>query len=160
MEDSLRMNANALDRHGVELIREFNNAPLINIDKHKVLQILVNLQRDAKHACEASRRADKRLTVGVANGDEWVNISVIDNGVGIPPENLAQICNLRLHHSQGWPWIRPAQRHAGSEGNRRLVDGSQRRPRRGRHVHIEAAVPTTGAPTWIDWMQRKTTAFR
>ena len=93
VEDSLRMNVNALDRHGVELIREFEDVPLINIDKHKVLQILVNLVRNAKYACEDSGRADKRLTVRVAKGGEWLNISVIDNGVGVPQENLTRIFN-------------------------------------------------------------------
>ena len=93
VEDSLRMNANALGRHGVELIREFEEVPLINIDKHKVLQILVNMVRNAKYACEESGRADKRLTLRVANGGEWLNISVIDNGVGVPQENLARIFN-------------------------------------------------------------------
>ena len=93
VEDSLRMNVNALDRHGVELIREFEEVPLINIDKHKVLQILVNLVRNAKYACEDSGRADKRLTVRVAKGGEWLNILVIDNGIGVPQENLTRVFN-------------------------------------------------------------------
>jgi signal transduction histidine kinase len=93
VEDSLRMNVNALGRHGVDLQREFEDVPLINVDKHKVLQILVNLVRNAKYACEESGRADKRLTVRVANGGEWLDISVIDNGVGVPRENLTRIFN-------------------------------------------------------------------
>ena len=68
VEDSLRMNIGALNRHGVEVIREFEGVPLINIDKHKVLQVLVNLIRNAKHACQDSDRPDKRLTVRVADG--------------------------------------------------------------------------------------------
>jgi signal transduction histidine kinase len=93
VEDSLRMNDGALIRHRVEVIREFENVPPMNVDKHKVLQILVNLVRNAKYACDESARADKRLTVRVANGDDWVKISVVDNGVGIPPDNLVRIFN-------------------------------------------------------------------
>jgi signal transduction histidine kinase len=93
VEDSLRLNAGALSRHDVEVIREFAPVPLMNVEKHKVLQILVNLLRNAKHACQESERADKRLTVRVANGEGRVRISVIDNGVGIPPENLTRIFN-------------------------------------------------------------------
>ena len=59
----------------------------------KILQILVNLVDNAKYACNDSDRADKRLTVRVENGGEWLNISVIDNGVGIPQENLTRIFN-------------------------------------------------------------------
>jgi signal transduction histidine kinase len=93
VEDSLRINAGALSRHRVEVIREFETVPPLNVEKHKVLQILVNLLRNAKHACQDSKRADKRLTVRVANGEGRIRISVIDNGVGIPPENLMRIFN-------------------------------------------------------------------
>jgi PAS domain S-box-containing protein len=93
VEDSLRMNEGALSRHEVEVIREFEDLPPLNVEKHKILQILVNLLRNAKYACDDSERADKRLTVRVANGDGRVRISVIDNGVGIPPENLTRIFN-------------------------------------------------------------------
>jgi signal transduction histidine kinase len=93
VEDSLRVNAGALSRHRVEVIREFGNVPPMNVEKHKILQILVNLLRNAKHACQDSDRPDGRMTVRVANGDGWIKISVIDNGVGIPPENLTRIFN-------------------------------------------------------------------
>ena len=83
------------------------------MDKHKVLQILVNLIRNAKYACDESGRPDKRLTLRVANGCRASQISVIDNGVGIPPENLSRIFRPRLHHAQGWPWLWPAQRRVG-----------------------------------------------
>jgi len=93
VEDSMRMNEGALSRHGVEVIREFANVPSMNLEKHKILQILVNLVRNAKYACDESGRTDKRLTVRIANGDGAVRISVIDNGVGIPQENLTRIFN-------------------------------------------------------------------
>ena len=67
--------------------------PPLAVEKHKVLQILVNLVRNAKYACDESGRADKALTVSVTNGDGRVRISVADNGVGIPPENLTRIFN-------------------------------------------------------------------
>jgi PAS domain S-box-containing protein len=93
MEDSLRMNEAGLHRHQVEVVREYAEVPLINVDKHRVLQILVNLIRNAKHACQDSGRGDKQITVRVANGEGRIKISVHDNGVGISPENLARIFN-------------------------------------------------------------------
>jgi C4-dicarboxylate-specific signal transduction histidine kinase len=93
VEDSLRMNAGALTRHRVEVVRDFQTRPTINIDKHKVLQILVNLVRNAKYACEESQRPDRLVTLRVAQVEERVEISVIDNGVGIGPENLTRIFN-------------------------------------------------------------------
>jgi two-component system, NtrC family, sensor kinase len=93
VEDSLRINEGTLRRHRVEVTREFEHVPPLNVEKHKILQILVNLVRNAKHACQESDRADKRLTVRVADGDGRIKISVLDNGVGIPPENLTRIFN-------------------------------------------------------------------
>jgi signal transduction histidine kinase len=93
VEDSVRMNEGNLSRHGVEVIREFAPVPPMNIEKHKILQILVNLVRNAKYACDESKRMEKRLTVRVVNGQGRVKISVIDNGVGIPAENLTRIFN-------------------------------------------------------------------
>jgi signal transduction histidine kinase len=93
VEDSLRMNEGALQRHKVRLVREYLDVPPITVEKHKVLQILVNLIRNAKHACQDSDRVDPQLTVRVANGEGRIKISVADNGVGIPPENLTRIFN-------------------------------------------------------------------
>jgi PAS domain S-box-containing protein len=93
VEDSLRINEGALSNHGVEVIREFEPVPPLNVEKHKLLQILVNLLSNAKHACQDSQHADRRLTVRVAHRDGRVKIAVIDNGIGIPLENLTRIFN-------------------------------------------------------------------
>jgi signal transduction histidine kinase len=93
VEDSLRMNEGALSRHRVEVFREFAVVPPMYLEKHKVLQILVNLVRNAKYACDESEHPEHRVTVRVADGDQRVRISVSDNGVGIPPENLTRIFN-------------------------------------------------------------------
>jgi signal transduction histidine kinase len=91
VEDSLRLNAGAFVRHGVTLRREFSEVPPITVDKHKVLQILVNLVRNAKYACDESGRADKLLTLRIESAPAGVRICVIDNGVGIPPENIPRL---------------------------------------------------------------------
>ncbi len=91
IEDGLRLNSGALLREGVELIRECEELPRVRLDKRKVLQILVNLISNAKHACNDSGRSDKRVVLRVAKVDDRINLTVSDNGVGIPPENLTRI---------------------------------------------------------------------
>jgi PAS domain S-box-containing protein len=91
VEDSLRMNEGAFSRHGVTLVRDFQDVPLITVDKHKVLQILVNVIRNAKYACDESGGQEKRVTVRVRVAEGRMLIAVIDTGVGIPPENLERI---------------------------------------------------------------------
>jgi C4-dicarboxylate-specific signal transduction histidine kinase len=93
VEDALRLNLGALQRHGVEVLREFEDVPPVDVEKHKILQILVNLVRNAKYACDESLRTDKLMTLRVTRSNGQVEISVIDNGIGIPPENLTRIFN-------------------------------------------------------------------
>ncbi len=93
VDDSLRMNEGAISRHGITLVRDFQEVPQIVVDKHKVLQILVNLIRNAKYACDESGSAEKRVTVRVRAGNGLMQIAVIDSGVGIPRENLGRIFN-------------------------------------------------------------------
>ena len=65
VEDALRMNAGALVRHEVALVRDYAETPAISVEKHKVLQILVNLIRNAKYACDESGRHDKQIKLKV-----------------------------------------------------------------------------------------------
>lgn len=91
VDDALRMNAGAFSRHGVNLRCEFEKVPEIVVEKHKVLQILVNLLRNAKYACEESGRAEKEVVMRIANHAAGVQIAVTDNGVGIHPEHMTRI---------------------------------------------------------------------
>src|SRR6185369_10378557 len=92
VEDSLRMNTGALTRHQVVLKRDYRAKPEITVDKHKVLQILVNLIRNAKYACDESGQKDKQVTIRIqATREGGACISVVDNGVGIAPEVMSRL---------------------------------------------------------------------
>jgi PAS domain S-box-containing protein len=93
VEDSLRMNEGAFSRHGVTIVRDFAEVPLIQVEKHKVLQILVNVIRNAKYACAEMRGGEKRVTVRVRATPSSIEVAVIDTGIGIPAENLERIFN-------------------------------------------------------------------
>ena len=91
VEDALRMNLSGVAQHDIEVIRDFKAVPPVRVEKHKVLQILVNLVRNAKQSCEVSGRREKKLGLHTTRDNDHVRIAVSDNGVGIPPENLARI---------------------------------------------------------------------
>ena len=90
MDDALQMNAAAFERHRVKVIRNYENVPNVRVDKHKVLQILVNLLRNAKYAMEACRERRLELRIHLA-GKGAVRVTVRDTGCGIPRENLTRI---------------------------------------------------------------------
>src|SRR5690348_8356102 len=93
VQDALRMNAAAFDRHRVQVIQQIDeNVPPALVDRHKVLQILVNLLRNAKYAMDEQAPAQKRLEISVRCTPEAnIAITVQDNGIGIAPENLTRI---------------------------------------------------------------------
>ena len=92
VEDALRMNMVAMIRHEIRVEREFEEVPPVVLEKHKILQILVNLIRNAKHALSDGGNADKCLKVRIARRDAGhLVISVSDNGIGIAPENFTRI---------------------------------------------------------------------
>jgi two-component system, NtrC family, sensor kinase len=91
LEQAVRMNAGAFQRHPVQVLRQFEPVPPFSSEKHKVLQILINLLRNAKFACSESGRTDGQVILRVENGKNCVRIAVADNGVGIAPENMTRI---------------------------------------------------------------------
>ena len=91
VEDALRMNASSLSRHDIQILKEFEEVPPVMTQKHKVLQILVNLIRNATQACDESGHSDNRLILCIGRCRIGVRLSVSDSGVGILPENLTRI---------------------------------------------------------------------
>ncbi len=75
----------------MNLERDYDTVPPVLTDRHKVLQILVNLLSNAKHAMDHNT-GDKLMSVSVKPaGPDHVEIIVKDNGTGIAPENITQI---------------------------------------------------------------------
>ena len=139
VEDSLRMNAGAFARHGVTLKREFSNVPPITVDKHKVLQILVNLVRNAKYACDESGRSDKLITLRIEGTDAGVRISRHRQRHRDSRGEHAAPVQPRLHDAPIRARFRPAQRRARGAGARRKPAGRERRARQGRGLHPRTA---------------------
>jgi two-component system NtrC family sensor kinase len=95
IEDALRINAAAITRHQITVIKEYVDVPLLLLDKHLVLQILVNLIGNAKQALEGMRdhlhRITLRIEIAPPADRPRLRIRVEDNGEGIAPENLAKL---------------------------------------------------------------------
>jgi len=91
VEQAIQINAEALAHDRIEVIRDVQANPTIVVDRHKVLQVLVNLISNAKHACDDGPSQPKRVIVTIRGLPGSVEIAIRDNGVGIPAENLTRI---------------------------------------------------------------------
>lgn len=92
MEEAVHLNLAAFDRHGIKLVRRYASVPLVLVDRHKVLQILINLLRNAKQAFRGASQTEKQVILTIAPANEGrVKLAVTDNGVGIRREDLTNI---------------------------------------------------------------------
>lgn len=91
-EEAIQISEGSLNRHGIVVRRDYVPVPTVRATKHKILQILVNLIRNAKHALDDGGKPDKELVVELREQEgRWVCFVVRDNGVGIPAENLTKL---------------------------------------------------------------------
>ena len=92
MEDAIKIHGSAYERHGIKLVREYDELPSMILDKHKVMQILINFLSNAKYACDAAKKDGKTVTVRIKRvAEDRVRMGVADTGIGIAPENLTRI---------------------------------------------------------------------
>lgn len=90
LDDALAMHI--ADHHAIAIVREYQPLPRQLLDKHKLLQIVANLVRNAKEALkEQGSAADRRLIARIQCDDLRFQIEIADNGIGIAPEHLSRV---------------------------------------------------------------------
>ena len=84
------------DYEQIHVIRQNQEFPPLQMDKHQVLQILINLIRNAIESMKTDSSNSHVLTLGLSlekAEDEisWVKVTISDSGPGIAPEHLSRI---------------------------------------------------------------------
>jgi len=73
-------------------VREYEALDEVKVDKHKLMEILVNLLQNARQAMDAEGRPEKRLTVRILQVEgNKARIEVEDTGTGIAKKDLARV---------------------------------------------------------------------
>lgn len=94
ISDAIQMSSSSLRKHNIDVSCDFEDGLFVKTDQHQVLQIVVNLIRNAKHACLDSGTSPRRIKILAANiASDQFTISVIDNGIGIAEENFVKLFN-------------------------------------------------------------------
>ncbi len=92
IEDAVRINAATLEQHSIEIVRKYADLPSIEVDRSMVIQILVNLIGNAIYAVLATDNHRKVITLSARKmTEEFVQIEVADNGIGISRENAEHL---------------------------------------------------------------------
>ncbi|MDY6845080.1 MAG: PAS domain S-box protein, partial [Thermodesulfobacteriota bacterium] len=96
LDDAVNMHSNAFDRYNINITRNYHNVPYITIDRQKLIQVLLNIVKNARESLmSVEDNEELTLELGIDmcendNGKEIV-ISIHDNGIGIPEENIDRI---------------------------------------------------------------------
>ena len=61
------------------------------LERQRIMQVVVNLLKNAKDALSQGRKEDRRLVVRSMRKGDLLRIEVEDNGSGVAEENLAKI---------------------------------------------------------------------
>ena len=97
VEEALEMSGKIADRSQIRLIRRFSRVPDVKTDRHRVLQVLVNLISNAVDAMIECSSGKATLTLGIMTSpddDKIVRITVSDTGQGIDADVLTKIFTL------------------------------------------------------------------
>ncbi|WP_048439682.1 AAA family ATPase [Caenimonas sp. SL110] len=95
IEKALHLSAETISRSGTAVVRQYEDVPASALDKQRLVQILMNLIRNAAQAMERVPAPARQLTLGIglaqAQDGKRLRITVHDTGEGIAPENLPRL---------------------------------------------------------------------
>lgn len=98
IEESLSLSCDSLTRHGVNVNVECDVEQEVELDKHRVMQVLVNLISNAKHSLNSRPSGSRELVVSAAIArdadNEWLQLAVTDNGVGVAPGDIERLFRM------------------------------------------------------------------
>ena len=92
LEEALAANQEYLDSSQVAIVREFGEIPLLIVDRRQVLEVMVDVIRNACQAMASVSR--KQLVVRaelIPGPPDSVCLEVADSGIGIASDNLTKI---------------------------------------------------------------------
>jgi signal transduction histidine kinase len=91
---AMEMSFQPEDAKWMTIYRDYQEVPSVLIDQHQLLQILVNLLRNAKQAMQqqGQEHHELRLRVNCHNNEKTsVVLTIQDSGIGITPEHLSKM---------------------------------------------------------------------
>ena len=85
VEDALALQAGSIERHAIRVKKEYGEVPGIRVQKAKLINILINLYKNAKEAMEELDPEDRLITISINGGEAGIELCMGDNGCGIDP---------------------------------------------------------------------------
>jgi C4-dicarboxylate-specific signal transduction histidine kinase len=91
VDDAIAIHTESFEKYQINIERQFEAMPELELDKVKTLQILVNLVKNALESIVERNGEEKKITVKTYLSSGFLNIEVIDTGKGILPEDITKV---------------------------------------------------------------------
>lgn len=91
IEQAVSVLEHGFEKDGIELVRELEPIEPQLVDKHQLLQIVINLLSNAQHAVAAAAPPDPRVTIRLTQRAQSLVVEVADNGCGIAADDLIKV---------------------------------------------------------------------
>jgi two-component system, NtrC family, sensor kinase len=91
LDDAVKLHAASFGKHRIELIREYADLPTLLVDKQRLMQIVINLVKNAKESLREQQERERKLIVRTRRENNRLVIEVSDTGIGIKAEQLTKI---------------------------------------------------------------------
>ena len=91
IEDLLSMHGPVIQKHKLQIQRDFGTLPPVTVEKSKLLQVLDNLIKNATEAMASSAGEQHQLTVRSREEDGRAVVTVTDSGHGIDANDLENV---------------------------------------------------------------------
>ena len=90
-ETALQLSGDDSERSDITIIRKYDTTSEIELDKHKILQILVNFIRNAIYAARKNEHHQSTITLNTCINNGSLCLNVTDNGIGMTQETIGKL---------------------------------------------------------------------
>jgi|GEM_PF-6774687 len=79
------------DAQDIDISINFKEDVNVLVDKNKIVQVLINLLRNAVQAVKINKGVEGKININTRKLNDFIEIEIIDNGIGIPDDKLKNI---------------------------------------------------------------------
>jgi len=91
IEDAIKISMSNILNYNIKIVKNLEDVPELNLDRHKVLQVVINLVSNARQALIESDKENKEINVFLTEVCNVVSVEVKDTGVGISNDDIQKL---------------------------------------------------------------------
>ena len=91
--ETFKVIGKSLENHNIKIVKHFNNGNKITTYSRELMQVLINIIKNAKEILIENDIKNKQITISIENKLDIISIKICDNAKGIPENIIKKIFN-------------------------------------------------------------------